>query len=296
MKKPLDLEHRRSPVQARVASGLGQRKCACGESLSLHDECTDCHANRLGLQRRELSQPSASAAASHRLVDPSLGHHFNDVSVHSSLNGASLADPLSDNGGGTSTPTDEGGTSTACPEMKTVSLDFVSLNGSTRDPYADLAFANTVFAPCCVNFTASGQTAIPELSDRWLGGDTVMERATGGCGSGDARTEEIDAYQGAERELGLSGRVRVFYVESSNPTDRGRAVPPSCATGRAAAIPNMLMVTNTAADRTLAHELGHILLDPGSHGMPANNLMHITNTATGNDLDATQCATIFANA
>jgi hypothetical protein len=181
--------------------------------------------------------------------------------------------------------------------MKTVTLDFISLRGSSRDPYADLAFANTVFAPCCVNFAAlTGQTTTEALSDSWLGGDTVMERATGNCGSGDARTEEINAYEGAGREFGLSARVRVFYVESSHPGDRGRSVPPSCATGAAASIPNMLMVTNSAVDRTLAHELGHILLDPGTHGMPANNLMHVTNTATGNDLTSTQCATIFTNA
>ncbi len=295
MKKPLHLEHRRSPVPVHAVSGLVQRKCACGESLSLHDECSDCRAGRLGLQGRESFAPAV--ATGDRFADPSLGYHFNHVSIHSGLNGASLADPLSDNGGSTggATPTDEGGTSTNCPDMKTVSLDFVSLNGSTRDPYADLAFANTVFAPCCVNFTATGRTATPSLSDRWLGGDTVMERATGDC-NGDARTEEIDAYRGAGRAWGLTGRVRVFYVESAHPRDRGRSVPLSCAKGPAASIPEMLMVTNIGVDRTLAHELGHILLNPGSHGEPANNLMHVTNTATGNDLTPSQCATIFANA
>lgn len=292
MKKPLDLEHRRIPVPVHTASGLVQRKCACGESLSLHDECADCRAGRLGLQRRESFAPTV--ATSDRLADPSLGHHFNDVPINSS---PSLADPLSDNGGSTggATPTDEGGTNANCPEMKTVSLDFVSLNGALRDPYPDLAFANAVFAPCCVNFTATGRTASPSLSDRWLGGDTVMERATADC-TGGATTEEIDAYKGAGRAFGLTGRVRVFYVESSNPKDRARSVAPTCATGPAAAIPNMIMITNSAADRSLAHELGHILLDPGTHSMPANNLMHITNTATGNNLTPSQCATIFANA
>ena len=232
-----------------AVSGLVQRKCECGASLSLHDECADCRASRLGLQRRDSFAPTV--ATSDRLGDPSLGHHFNDVSIHSGLSGVSLADPLSDNGGAPRTPTDEGGTSTNCPEMKTVSLDFVSLNGALRDPYADLAFANAVFAPCCVNFTATGRTVIPSLSDLWLGGDTVMERATGDC-NGDARTEEINAFKGAGRELGLTGRIRVFYVEASNPKDRGRSVPMTCAKGAAAAIPEMLMVTNIGVDRTLA--------------------------------------------
>jgi len=182
-----------------------------------------------------------------------------------------------------------------CPGgVKAVALDLVSLQGSSRDPFADLDFANKVYAPCCVQFQAAGGASVDAtLSNKWLGGDTVMERSTS-CGS--ATSEETATYAGATSALGLSSRIRAFYVESSHPTDRGRSVPPVCSTGTAAAIPNMVMVTNTAADRTLAHELGHILLNPGTHAMPADNLMHVTNTATGNNLTADQCKTIFANA
>ncbi len=181
--------------------------------------------------------------------------------------------------------------------MKTVTIDFISLRDANHDPSADLAFANTVFAPCCVNFAAlTGQTPTAALSDSWLGGDTVMDRSTGSCANGGATAEEIAAYEGAERAFGLSGRVRVFYVEAANPPERGRSVPPSCSVGKATAIPNMLMVTNKADVRTLAHELGHILLDPGTHSVPEDNLMRPSLEAKGNNLTAEQCATIFFNA
>jgi hypothetical protein len=78
--------------------------------------------------------------------------------------------------------------------------------------------------------------------------------------------------------------------------DRGYSYPPYCATGAAAPISGMANVSNSGASRTLAHELGHILINSGDHPADTNNLMHPTNTATGNELTAAQKASIYANA
>jgi outer membrane protein OmpA-like peptidoglycan-associated protein len=184
-----------------------------------------------------------------------------------------------------------------CPKgIKTVTVDFVSLRGSNRNPPNDLDFANKVFQTCCVRFTmGSGRTAPQALSDIWLGGDTDMNWV-GDSVCGKTTNEEINTFSGATSQFGLSSRFRVFYVASCTPGARGFSVPPFCATGARAAIRDMIVVTNDdPADRTLAHELGHILLNTG-HSDDQNNLMHTTNGATGAQLTSDQCTTIFANA
>jgi outer membrane protein OmpA-like peptidoglycan-associated protein len=182
-----------------------------------------------------------------------------------------------------------------CPGgVKTVTVDMVSLRGSNRNPPADLDFANNVFRPCCVQFAPGiGITASQKLSDAWLGGDTDIQKGNA-CGT--ASAEEIDTFSGATREFNLSSRIRAFYVSSASSRDRGYSYPPFCATGPAAAVRNMAVVTNDAASRSLAHELGHILLNSRDHPADTKNLMHPTNTATGEQLEPAQCATIAANA
>jgi Domain of unknown function (DUF4157) len=182
----------------------------------------------------------------------------------------------------------------ACPgPAKTVNVDLVSLRGSTRDAPADLDFANTVLAPCCVQFTmALGATVDAAHSDTWLGGDTVIN--TGTCGS--ATSEELDTYNGATTELGLSSRIRAFYVASISSGSRADSYPPYCATGTAAPLSGMVTVSNSGASRSLAHELGHILLNSATHPADTTNLMNPTNTATDNKLTPSQCATIYTNA
>lgn len=186
-----------------------------------------------------------------------------------------------------------------CPSTKTVTVDMVSINDSTRDPVDDLAFVNSVFRPCCVQFTLGrGMSVNPTLSDPWLGSDTVLDRATA-CGA--VSGEEVALFDGVRANFSLSSRIQVYYVGAINPADRAYSIPAYCATGPAAPYVDSAVVTNTAARRSLAHEFGHILLNSGSHtgiDNPADtsNLMVPTNTATGETLDATQCATIFTNA
>ncbi len=177
---------------------------------------------------------------------------------------------------------------------KTISVDMVSLRDSNRDPLADLDFANRVFLPCNVQFAMKiGRTVSPELSDKWLGGDTDLEKQST-CGRPTA--EEKDTFSGATNELNLSSRIRAFYVSTISSRDRGYSLPPYCATGDAAALQGMVVVSNSGMQRTLAHELGHVLLNSGVHPPDTNNLMHETNTATGEQLTPEQCATINANA
>jgi len=187
----------------------------------------------------------------------------------------------------------------ACPGgTKTITVDLVSLDGSTRDAPGDLDFANKVFKPCCVQFQLGvGLSTTQANSSTWLGGDTDLN--VGNCGA--ASQEELDTYNGAAAAHGTTGRFRTFYVASISSGARADSYPPYCATGTAAPLSGMVSVTNSGASRSLAHEFGHILINSASHtgiDNPADtgNLMVPTNTSTGEALDATQCTTIFGNA
>ncbi|MEO6279545.1 MAG: hypothetical protein ABIP59_17200 [Roseateles sp.] len=174
---------------------------------------------------------------------------------------------------------------------KVVTVDAVSLRGASRSPTSDINFANRVFSSCNVHFTlSSNNTATTADSDTWLGGDTDLDNSAG-CGT--ATTEELTAYGGSSLRFAPSGRIRAFYVDSVASGDRGYSNPAYCATGTASGLKDMAAVTNSGRDRTLAHELGHILMNSGDHPSDTNNLMHPTNTATGNELTITQMLSVY---
>ena len=72
----------------------------------------------------------------------------------------------------------------------------------------------------------------------------------------------------------------------------GYSLPPFCATGAAAPFRNMAIIQNTGDTSTLAHEIGHILLNSGAH--PAHTLM--SGRPRPNELTDPQCSTIYKNA
>lgn len=105
----------------------------------------------------------------------------------------------------------------------------------------------------------------------------------------------LAAWNGATAKFKLSGRLRAFYVDTISSGSRGDSYPPYCATGTAASLSGMATVSSSGADRTLAHELGHILINSGDHPADTRNLMNPTNTATGNELTDAQKSAIYAN-
>jgi hypothetical protein len=182
----------------------------------------------------------------------------------------------------------------AAMPTKTLTIDAVKLRAASRDPASDVTFANTVFSPANVQFSlVNNATASTADSDSWLGGDTDL--LTGSCGH--ATAEELAAWNGAATTHKFSSRMRAFYVKSIASGARGDSYSPGCAKkGNSAPLVGMISVTNSGASRTLAHELGHILLDEIGHAAATDNLMHPTNTSTGENLTDAQKAIIYANA
>ena len=181
---------------------------------------------------------------------------------------------------------------TGCPAIKTLAVDLVSMDGSTRNPPTELDRASTMLDQCCVHLTlGTGASESPARTRALLGGGTVLTKTTA-CGRPTA--QELALFSGVSADLGLSSRIRAIYVQSTSPAVPAYDFPPFCATGAAAQLLGMAVVTNGASVRGLAHEIAHILLNSGKH--PANplNLMSAPAAPPGEQLDAAQCATIFA--
>jgi hypothetical protein len=88
---------------------------------------------------------------------------------------------------------------------------------------------------------------------------------------------------------GGASAIHVYYVPSMSAGSRGEAFN-SFSPG----LPSAVVVSDSAASDTLAHELGHVILDDASHHADPDNLM-----ATGairhvgvDKLDATQCGKV----
>ena len=176
--------------------------------------------------------------------------------------------------------------------VKTIAVDFVRLHGATISPTTELAAANSIFGGCCINFVAGSTPPQESLAttQSWLGGDTDVNASGITCGA--TTTEEKNLYDSATVAHGLSSRMRVFLVHTfSGYGVAGFSRPPYCGGG---GYPNHVILANSASGATnpLAHEFGHILLNRGVHWTSPNLMAE----SGGTVLDATQCATCFANA
>ena len=176
---------------------------------------------------------------------------------------------------------------------KTVTIDTVKLDGSTHNPATDVAVANGILSQCNVRLAhVIDATATNAETTTWLGGNTDLQTVSS-CGSSTA--EERNLFSGATARFGLAARLRAFYPATlSGQAGTGYSVPAFCATGTAAALRRMIVLTNPTTREDLAHEVGHVLLNSGAH--PASNLMSATAPRAVVRLTDPQCTTIYNNA
>lgn len=154
---------------------------------------------------------------------------------------------------------------------KTIVVDTVKLDGSTFDPATQIAVANSIFSQCNIRVTQGiSATATPAQTTGWLGGDTTIN-GLDSCAA--ASAEERAMFMGADAAFGLSARFRAFFVGSLN----GSIMPASAyscepGAGVLALKRNRPIISNTGDSASLAHELGHLLIQfPGPH--PGTGLM-----------------------
>jgi hypothetical protein len=175
---------------------------------------------------------------------------------------------------------------------KIVLIDIVHFPHSNRNIEEDIKFAQEVFWRQCrvaIGLRGGVKEASRKQSMAWLGPHEVMD-VPSGCGN--PSKSEIDTYEGTEEDFKLSGRIRVFYIHQlSNRIYPGASEWTECA-GRPM---NMAAIPNRAYRRTLAHEIGHILLKQFGHSSDITNLMTPSGDSTDSKLTSMQCNTINSN-
>ncbi len=181
--------------------------------------------------------------------------------------------------------------------LKTITIDFAMMKGSTGNPASDIAFANTVFSNCCIEFKMGTQVTIPDsLSDSLLGGDTDLLMA--GCGAVSA--EDLNTFLTISSLFGLTNPIIAFYVGTLHEgTNRlgGVAVSGLCATGPRTPMQGMIAIANDVDSKTFPHELAHVLMNAFSdHRVTADNLQHVSAGSTGVNIAPVQCAIMYTRA
>ncbi len=180
--------------------------------------------------------------------------------------------------------------------IKTVTIDVVMMKGATGNPTTDIAFANSVFNSCCIQFRLGKQVTMPaNLSDFLMGGDTDF--LVGDCGAVSA--EDLTTFLTATQLFGLTNPIKAFYINTLHNTAgrqiRGQSVSPLCGTGPRAPMTGMMSIANGAGGRTFPHELAHILMNTfGDHSETADNVQHVSKGSTGAKLAPVQCAIMYS--
>jgi hypothetical protein len=175
---------------------------------------------------------------------------------------------------------------------KTITVDTVKLDGSNHNPVTDVAMASAILGQCNVRVLHGvDATATNAETTGWLGGDTDLRRS-GTCGTTTA--DERRVFPGAAMRFRLGARFRAFLPAtiSGGGAASGYSYPPYCATGAAAGFRNIAVIENSGDSSTLAHELGHILLNSGGH--PGGTIMGARPRPPR--LTDPQCTTLYNNA
>jgi hypothetical protein len=143
-----------------------------------------------------------------------------------------------------------------------VAIDTVKIDGSTHNPAADVAVANGIMSQCNVRVSHGiDSKANHAQTIGWLGGDTDL-RASNNCAAASAAERAL--FQGAGATFGLTARFRAFFVATFTGINAsGYSCPPS--DSPTALFRNVIVVQNNGSPDTLAHELGHHLINPGAH-------------------------------
>lgn len=188
--------------------------------------------------------------------------------------------------------TNAAGSPTICATPKNVPVDVFILDGVTRNITLDFTVMNQVYGSCCLQFTQNSLTSFNAIETATiLGADGLLEVT--GCGGNISADETQLVSSMAARSP--TGRVRLVYVNTLNPSSRGTSNSPLCATGLKQPLANSALVEAAAESRTPAHELGHVLLNVlNDHSVVDSNIMHTTNGSTGSNAARVQCDIIFA--
>ena len=154
--------------------------------------------------------------------------------------------------------------------QKSITVNVTHLHGSSGNISTDLTYSNNVFNQAKVKINKGTDVTKNETDSKSvLGNDLILDEFTT---PSSPTTEEKNLFK-LNR---TSGRLTMYYVKGMSMGSIGEAFSPS--TGQPVGF-----VSTAAATRTWPHELGHVLLDDGSHPSDADNFMAQTSVATGKE-------------
>jgi hypothetical protein len=164
--------------------------------------------------------------------------------------------------GGTSAPTVDAITGAgAYVPKKTVTIFPINVGASTRDPYPDIKRANEIWKQCGVEIKSTIGLCID-------GDDLDLQDPKGVLNEfSDPKKPTAEETALIARRPGGKNVLHAYYVPKMSAGSRGEAFTPT-ANGTSA-----IIISDICATDSLAHEIGHVLLDDVRHDSDADNLM-----------------------
>jgi hypothetical protein len=185
---------------------------------------------------------------------------------------------------GTTGTVDAGTPAAATPAASGKSIDIwpISLPGSSRSAATDIARANAIWAQCSVAVNMAGgeswDTDVMDLLDP----KGVLNEYPNPHSPTVEETTMLAHHPGGSA-------IHAYFVPSMSAGSRGESFGPSWTPSIPAVV-----ISDSAASDSLAHELGHVLMDDVSHDPDPDNLMasgSIRNVGV-DKLTAAQCAKV----
>ena len=175
-----------------------------------------------------------------------------------------------------------------------LSLDFITISRTPYDQRDQLLQTNLIFAPARVQFFVREHCdASPERLRTRLGQRGDVERYWP-----PADSTEVPLHLQLAREFAsMRGHIKVFFVPRTG-LDRAFSIPEVQDVAHGS-VGLRAFISDTPRPDTLAHELGHILLndpDAESHYRDPDNLMFDGRTRSGHTLTPDQCRIIHETA
>lgn len=176
---------------------------------------------------------------------------------------------------------------------KTITVDTLKLDGSTHNPATDVQVASAIFSQCNVRVQHGvNAEARPGETTTWLTNTDL--RAGNNCSSPSA--EERRLFRDGSAAHNFTARFRAFFPATfTGVNGSGYSCIPSDSPH--ALMRNTAVVRNDGDTDSLAHELGHILINLGTH--PATGLMSGRPALPAwrvDQISDTHCARLYRNA
>lgn len=144
---------------------------------------------------------------------------------------------------------------------RTIDVFPISLPGSTRDAATDIARASAIWAQCSLSVAMKGgeswNTDVMDLLDP----KGVLNEYSNPSSPTIEETTMLAHHPGGSA-------LHAYFVPSMSAGSRGESFWPSMTPSYTAVV-----ISDAAASDSFAHELGHVLLDDGSHDSDPDNLM-----------------------